>query len=201
MKIKELKIANITLLFSSPLNHQQISQTEVVKLFATGNPQMDLLNFVEAPGLKLLILPNQKKEIAFEATRLAINDKSEAEIRKSALVDDFTKVFNSSAVNKSAVIAYGFNFDVLAEMETGNMNDLIGPKVSKLPNIISADINVVFEKDSIRHSLKITPAGMEKIFLVHFNAHIAVNTVPDNDELNKRMVFQFNKFENIIKDI
>jgi hypothetical protein len=201
MKIKELKIANITLLFSSPLNHQQISQTEVVKLFATGNPQMDLLNFVEAPGLKLLILPNQKKEIAFEATRLAINDKSEAEIRKSALVDDFTKVFNSSAVNKSAVIAYGFNFDVLAEMETGNMNDLIGPKVSKLPNIISADINVVFEKDSIRHSLKITPAGMEKIFLVHFNAHIAVNTVPDNDELNKQMVFQFNKFENIIKDI
>ena len=170
-------------------------------MFATGNPQMDLLNFVEAPGLKLLILPNQKKEIAFEATRLAINDKSEAEIRKSALVDDFTKVFNSSAVNKSAVIAYGFNFDVLAEMETGNMNDLIGPKVSKLPNIISADINVVFEKDSIRHSLKITPAGMEKIFLVHFNAHIAVNTVPDNDELNKQMVFQFNKFENIIKDI
>ena len=146
MKIQGLKNLNITLLFSAPLNHLLISQADVIKLFTTGDPQKDIFNFVEASGLKVAIFPNQKKDIVFESLRVVLNDKNEVEIDKSTLITDFRKVLDSSFIDKTKIIAYGFNYDFLIELD--NNNDLISTKISKIPNITikSAGINISFEK-------------------------------------------------------
>jgi len=203
MKIQGLKNLNITVLFSAPLNHLLISQVDIVKLFQVGNPQNDLFNLVEAPGLKVLTFPNQKKDIVFESTRLSVNDKSEVEIEKSSIVEDFEKAFNISAIDKSKVVAYGFNYDFLAELENGNPSDLVGEKISKLPNITikNVGINVSFEKDGLTHTLTLTPSAQPKVFLVHFNSHFSSSDVPSVVELKDQMLVRFKEFKEILKNL
>lgn len=198
MKIQGLKNLNITLLFSTPLNHLLISQSDIVKLFSTGDIQKDLFNFIEAPGLKLAIFPNQKKDIAFENLRISLNDKSEVEIAKSTIVSDFRKTLNANIIDQSKIIAYGFNYDFLVELD--NSNDLIGTKISKLPNINikNVGVNVSFEKNGLMHTLTITPTGQEKIFLMHFNSHINSKDVPEDNVLNEQITAQFNELKEIL---
>jgi len=201
MKIQGLKNLNITLLFSVPLNHLLISQADVIKLFSTGDSQKDLFNFVEAPGLKVAIFPNQKKDIAFESLRVSLNDKSEVEIDKSTLITDFRKVLDSGFIDKSKIIAYGFNYDFLIELD--NSNDLIGAKISKIPDITikSAGVNISFEKDGLTHMLTITPTGQEKKFISHFNSHFNSNDIPTNEILKTQIQEQFNEFKEMIENL
>ena len=135
MKMQELKNVNITALFSVPFNHLLISQGDIVKLFTTGDPQKDIFNFVEAPGIKIALFPNQKKEVVFENARLVVNDKSETDLSASTLISDFKKVFNSDSVDKDKVTAYGFNYDMLIELNGSKLTDLIGTKIFQLPDI------------------------------------------------------------------
>ncbi len=201
MKIQGLKNLNITLLFSAPLNHLLISQADVIKLFTTGNPQKDLFNFVEAPGLKVAIFPNQKKDIAFESLHIRLNDKNEIEVDKSTLIDDFRKVLNSGFIDKSKIIAYGFNYDFLVELENGN--DLIGAKISKIPNINikSVGVNISFEKDGLTHMLTMTPTGQGKIFIASFNSHFNSNDIPADEILKTQLQEQVSKFKEITKSL
>lgn len=202
MKIQGLKNLNITLLFSSPLNHLLISQGDIVKLFSTGDTQKDLFSFVEAPGLKLAIFPNQKKDIAFENLRVSLNDKSEVEIEKSTIVTDLRKVLdNKLLVDQSRLVAYGFNYDFLVEMD--NSNDLIGKKISDLSGIKikNVGVDVSFEKNGLTHRLTIAPTGQEKIFLIHFNSHINSVGIPENEVLSKQIVAQSNEFREILNNL
>lgn len=201
MKIQGLKNLNITLLFSAPLNHLLISQPDVVKLFSIGDQQKDPFNFVEAPGLKVIIFPNQKKDIAFESLRVSLNDKSEVEIDKSTLITDFRKILNGGFIDQSKIIAYGFNYDFLVQLD--NSNDLIGAKISKIPdiNIKSAGVNISFEKDGLTHMLTITPTGQEKIFLAHFNSHFNSSSIPEDNILKTQLQEQVNEFKKIIENL
>ncbi|MGH2563878.1 MAG: hypothetical protein ACRDE5_05165, partial [Ginsengibacter sp.] len=180
-----------------------ISQGDLVKLFKVGDAQKDLFNVVEAPGLKVLILPNQKKDIVFESTRLSVNDKSGVEIKDSTIIEDFEKAFNISAIDKSKVVAYGFNYDFLAELYSGNPNDFIGEKISKLKDIVvkNVGINVSFEKDGLTHTLILTPSANPKIFLVHFNSHFNSSNVPNNEELKKQILQRFEEFKNMLGNL
>ena len=201
MKIQGLKNLNITLLFSAPLNHLLISQADVIKLFTIGDPQKDLFNFVEAPGLKVVIFPNQKKDIAFESLRVSLNDKSEVEIDQSTVVADFRKILNSGFIDQNKIIAYGFNYDFLVELD--NNNDLIGAKISNIPNIVikSIGVNVSFEKDGLTHMLTMTPTGQEKIFIANFNSHFNSNDIPTDDILKTQIQEQFSEFKEIIENL
>lgn len=190
------------MLFSSPLNHLLISQSDLVKLFSTGDVQKDLFSFVEAPGLKLAIFPNQKKDIAFENSRIVLNDKSEVEVSQSTVVADIRKILNNKIfIDRSKIIAYGFNYDFLVELEIGN--NLIGTKISKLPGVTikSAGINISFEKNGLTHMLTITPTGKEKIFLVHFNSHFNSTNIPEDSILKEQIIAQSNEFKEILNNL
>ena len=200
MKIQSLQNNNITVLFSAPLNHLLISQDKLSKIFDTSDPQQNIRNFVEAPGLKLMIFPTQKKDIAFEPARLVVSDKSGVDIEKSALINDFRKVFNSDAIDPTKVAAYGFNYDVLVEMDRGSLGDIVGQKLSNLPNVKNGGAMVSFEKEGINYVLEIKPAK-DKIFLAHLNAHISSNKIPDDLILRSELASNFKIFIDILKTI
>lgn len=203
MKIESIKNINITLLFSEPLNHLLVSQKGLLDLFKTGDQQKDLHTFVEAPGLKVLIFPNLKKEFVFEGVRVLINDKSETVIEKSEIVNDFRKILDSNMFNMDKLAAYGFNYDavVIPENDNFKISDLVGAKIAGIENIKNAGVNVLFEKGSITYALEIKPIGREKKFVAHFNAHFSVNKLPRDQELKKAMENQFIEFKNIIQKI
>jgi hypothetical protein len=202
MKIKSIKIINITALFSSPINHLFISPKDILEVFKTGDPKKDTFNVIEAPGLKVMVFPEQKKEIVFEGNRLVVNDKSEKLVESSSVVSDFRKILNKNIVDATTKLAaYGFNFDVIAESEN-SFTDLIGRSVSKIPNISSAGVSVSFEQNSVNYMLAITPTPNDKkLFVVHFNAHLSSNAIPYDGELKKQLMSQFIEFEKTIKNI
>lgn len=201
MKIQSLKNANITVLFSVPLNHLLISQEKIAKLFDTADAQQNVHNFVEAPGLKVIILPNQKKDIAFEQSRFIVADKTGNSIEKSTLVDDFRKIFDAGPINSTTVAAYGFNYDVLVESGGGNLSDIVGQKLLQLPNIKNGGAQVSFEKGGINYAFDIKPTNDKKTFLTHFNVHFITNTIPNNEVLKMELALQFNELEQIIKSL
>jgi len=92
MKIEAIKNINITISFSSSLNHLLISQKDLLELFKTGDPQKDLHTFIEAPGLKVLIFPNRQKDIVFEANRVLVNEKTGVRPEESKIIDNFQKI-------------------------------------------------------------------------------------------------------------
>lgn len=202
MKIQGLKNLNITLLFSTPLNHLLISQSDVIKLFTTGDVQKDLFSFVEAPGLKAAMFPNQKKDVAFEASRVVLNDKSEVEIGKSAIITDLRKILNAKLfVDQSKLLAYGFNYDFLVELDNGS--DLIGKKISELRGVTikNAGVNFSFEKNGVTNALSITPTGKEKQFLVHLNSNFNSTDIPEDKVLNEQIIAQFKDLEEILNNL
>lgn len=202
MKIQGLKNLNITLLFSTPLNHLLISPKEVVELFKTGDAQKDLVNFIEAPGFKAVIFPNQKKDVAFENSRVSLSDKTEDEINKSTIVPDLRKILNGNFFGQSKIIAYGFNYDFLVELDNGN--DLIGAKILKIPDLVikSAGVNFSFEgKNGVTNVLSATPTGKEKQFLVHLNSHFNATDIPEDKVLDKQIAEQFTELERILNNL
>ncbi|MBU4339224.1 hypothetical protein KKB43_03200 [Patescibacteria group bacterium] len=203
MKIEAIKNINITALFLEPFNHLLISQKELFDLFKTNDKDKDLHTFVEAPGLKVLIFPNLKKEIVFEGVRVLINDKSETPPEESKVLDDFKKIIDSNMVNVNKLAAYGFNYDVVVVPENDNfkISDLVGSKIAGIENIKNAGVNILFDKDNITYMLEIKPVGKEKKFVAHFNAHFSVNKLPDNEQLKKQISEQFEEFKKVIKKI
>ncbi len=203
MKIEAIKNINITILFSEPLNHILVSQKGLLDLFKTGDQQKDLHTFVEAPGLKVLIFPNLKKEVVFEGVRVLINDKSETALEKSEVIGDFKKIMDSNMVNTDKLAAYGFNYDIVITPSdnTFKINSLVNPKFASMLNIKSAGINILFNNDNIISVLEIKPVGKENEFVAHFNAHFNTNKLPEPQELKKQIEDQFKKFKEIIEKI
>ncbi len=203
MKIEAIKNINITVLFASPINHLLISQKGLLDLFKTGDQQMDPHTFVEAPGLKVLIFPNRKKEFVFEGTRILVNDKSETLPEKSAVIDDFDKIMKSDMVEQNKFAAYGFNYDIIVIPENGNfkISELVGSKIAVIQGIKSAGVNIVFEKKNTTYILEFKPIGSEQKFIAHFNAHFSATELPDVKGLKEKINNEFLEFKNIIKTI
>lgn len=205
MKIESIKSVNITVLFASPINHLLIKQEELLGLFKVGDQQKDEHTFVEAPGLKVLIFPNQKKDFVFEGTRILVNDKSEIFPEKSAVIDDFKKIIDSNMIERDKVVAYGFNYDAVVMPENGSfqINDLLGNRIANIQgiNIKSAGVNILFEKDGTIYVLEIKPIGSEQKFVAHFNAHFSTNKLPIAEELKAGVSRGFLEFKNIIEKI
>ncbi|MFH1048553.1 MAG: hypothetical protein V1732_02725 [Patescibacteria group bacterium] len=203
MKIEAIKNINITMLFSEPLNHLLISLKDLFDLFKTNDKDKDLHTFVEAPGLKVLIFPNLKKEIVFEGVRVLVNDKSETLPEESEVVSDFKKIIDSNMVNVNKLAAYGFNYDVVVvpENDSFKISDLLGTKIAGIANIKNAGVNILFDKDNLTYMLEIKPVGKEKKFVAHFNAHFSTNKLPNNEQLKKQISEQFEEFKKIIQKI
>lgn len=203
MKIESIKNINITALFSEPLNHLLVSQKGLFDLFKTTDRDKDLHTFVEAPGLKVLIFPNLKKEIVFEGVRILVNDKSETSVEQSRVLDDFKKIIDSNMVNINKVAAYGFNYDAIVFPENANfkISDLVGTKVANIADIKNAGVNILFDKGNVTYAMEIKPVGKEKKFVAHFNVHFSTNKLPNNEQLKKQILEQFEEFKKIIQKI
>ncbi|EKD95779.1 MAG: hypothetical protein ACD_24C00334G0002 [uncultured bacterium] len=203
MKIEAFKTNNITVLFSEPINHILISQTTLFNLFKTGDEEKDKFTFVEAPGLKVLLFPNQKKELAFEGLRILVNDKNEVGPEDSSVIDDFQKILNKDMMDQNKISAYGFNYDVVVRPESSsfNISDLVGNKISQISGLKSAGVNASFEKDNIVYTLNIKPIGSGDKFFANFNAHFNINKLPNTDELKKQIKQQYEVFSNLIQNI
>ena len=205
MKIEALKNINITVLFSSPINHLLVSQKDLLDMFKSGDQTKDQHTFVEAPGLKVAAFPNLKKDIVFETNRFLINDKEE-DVEKTKIVDDLQKIVNSSMVEKDKIVAYGFNYDTIVypQNEEFKIDDLIGSKISEIEGIKSAGVNILYEKNNITYVLDIKPinAGAgDKKFLAHFNVHFNKKELPDEEKLEEDIKKEFKEFESIIEKI
>ncbi|MBU3964945.1 hypothetical protein KJ695_03460 [Patescibacteria group bacterium] len=203
MKIESIKNINITALFASPINHLLIGQEMLLDLFKTGDEEKDKRTFVEAPGLKVLIFPNRKKEYVFEGTRILVNDKNEVLPNDSDVIDDFEKIIKSDMVEQNKVAAFGFNYDTVIIPENSSFKsiDLVGSKVAAIKDIKSAGVNILFEKDGVTYVLEIKPIGSEQKFVAHFNAHFSTNKLPDTKELKEKINKEFLKFKNTIEKI
>ncbi len=201
MKIEAIKNINITALFASPINHLLVSQKGLLDLFKADDNEVK--TFVEAPGLKVLILPNRKKEFVFESMRILTNDKSEILPENSEVIDDFEKIINSDMAEKDKIAAYGFNYDAIIIPENGSfkISDLISSKIANIQDIKSAGVNILFEKDSTIYVLEIKPIGNEQKFVAHFNAHFSTNKLPDSKELKRKINKEFLEFKNMIEKI
>jgi len=205
MKIEAIKNVNITVLFASLINHLLISQKGLLDLFKIGDEAKDVMTFVEAPGLKVLMFTNRKKDFVFEGTRILVNDKNEVLPKDSEIIDDFEKIISSDMVEKGKVAAYGFNYDAVIIPENSNfkISDLVGSKVANIQDIKSAGVNILFEKDGTTYILEIKPigSGNEQKFLAHFNAHFSINKLPDTKELKEKINKEFMEFKTIIEQI
>jgi hypothetical protein len=199
MQLKGIKNLNITLLFSSPLNHLLISQEEVIKLFTTGDSQKDLFNFAEAPNFKAVIFPNQRKDIVFESARVILSDKSETGVTDSTLPADIEALLSANLFGTSKMAAYGINYDYFVESE--NISDLISQKITDAVEVKSAGVNVTFEQNGIANILNITPIGQEKTYLVSFNSQFDVSVLPSKEELQKQILEQSLVLEAVLKSI
>lgn len=202
MKIEAIKNVNITVLFSSPLNHLLINQNGVLSLYKTGDEEKDKNTLVDAPGLKLFTFPVRKKDLVFEGTRVLISDKSEASPRESDVIDDFKKIIDSGMIEKDKIVAYGFNYDVVVIPESDfRMDNLIGGKISKIPNIKSAGVSISFEKGDVKYLLEIKPISGGGKFIAHFNAHVNVGELPEINKLREKIVEEFDEFRSTIQKI
>ncbi len=203
MTIENIKNVNITVLFSSPLNHLLINQKGVLSLYETGDQEKDKNTLIEAPGLKVFTFPTRKKDLVFEGTRILISDKSEVLPRESDVIDDFEKIIDSGMVEKGKIVAYGFNYDVVVSPKKDDfqISDLISDKISKIPNIKSAGVSVSFRKGEARYVLEIKPIGDGGKFIAHFNAHFNVDELPGIDELRNKIIEEFVEFNSTIEKI
>lgn len=203
MKIEAIKNVNITVLFASPIDHLLISQKGLLDLFKTGDEVKDKRTFIEAPGLKVVIFPNRKKEFVFEGTRILVNDKNEVLPKDSDVIDDFEKIINSNMVEKGKFAAYGFNYDAVVIPENSNfkISDLVSSKVANIQDIKSAGVNILFEKNNTTYVLEIKPIGSDQKFVAHFNAHFSTNKLPDTKELKEKINKEFLEFKNTLEKI
>jgi len=204
MKIEAIKNVNITILFSSPINHLLILQKDLLNLFKTGDPQKDKHTFIEAPGLKVLIFPNRQKEIVFEANRVLVSEKTGNLPRESEIIDDLQKLTAKNIIEQDKIAAYGFNYDIVVVPENRdfNINDFMGSKISTIgEDIKSFGFNLVFDKNNIKYTFGIKPIGNgEQKFVAHLNAHFAKESL-NFEELKKEIITHFEKIKNIIKKL
>jgi len=202
MKIESIKNVNITGLFSVPLDHLLISPDKIVSLFNTGTNPVDIKkSVIEAPGLKVIVFPELKKEFIFENVRVLVSDRGEVTPENTTVIDDFKKLIDNNIFDSKKLTAFGFNFDAIVIPDsTFSVSDLIGTKLSKFPNIQNAGVNIVFDKDGLKYNFALAPLGVENKYLAHFNVHIQQD-FPDVTEVKRQLLAQYAEFNDVILKI
>lgn len=202
MKVNEIVNKNITILFSEAINHLLISPTDLIRLFKTGNEKLDLHTFIEAPGFKVLVFPNREKEIIFEANRILINDKTKEEPAKSEIFDYLENIIEKNkTIDKDKILAYGFNFDVIALSEKRKSKDFLNPGVINLfDNVKSTSFRLFFEKDSLLQDFQVSPTAIESQFLIHANTHHS-GGLEKKEKMRKKFLEDFNKVIKLIEKL
>jgi len=193
MKIKsqEIKQLNITAVFSE-IDHTSITAEKMRKVFELTEEEKKNSPFLEPlPVVKILAIPNRKKDIIIEDKRLRINDHSGLLPKDSDLIKYFRIAFED-LTDKKNLIAYGFNYDILVKSKVKiDFKKFLERQLIKNigeQSVLETAIRIMFKKQTKRFDLQISPTGNPYQLLFHLNSHYALKKIIFN-ELNK----QFNQ--------
>lgn len=204
MKIDSVKSTNIALLFPNPIERALITKDKILSLYVKEDQRIEDVKYsgLEAPGVIDVVLSDFKREFIFQNNRVIVNDQSGISSSDSSIIEDYVKIINAGIVNPANATAYGFNFDLIATPEEDfALDTLIGSKILKIINPISAGINLNYEEGGAKYNLEIKPLGIENKYFIHFNAHIDGSVPNDFKELNKQLIAQNVKFLELLKKI
>lgn len=206
MKIKsqETKQLNITAVFRE-LDHNFITVQKIREVLELDETEKKNSPFFEIPGVKSLVMPSRQKDIAFESNKFRINEKSGKEPKDSDLVQDFNRTFEN-LVDKTKLVAYGFNYDILVTTEEPvDYKTFIGEKMLSILNsgkLSEAGMKMVYQKDNKKFDLQISPiGGRPKQFLAHLNIHYAADKIEDFELIQKEFVQGYSDIQNIISQL
>ncbi len=202
--MESIKKLNITLLFSSPLNHNLVSHQDLFDLFKTGDYQNDINNFIAAPGIRALILPAQQRDVVFESNRIIINERTGKNPDESDLISSLEKISGKNFFEKEKIAAYGFNYEIIAISDDENFgtNDLVSDKIANIGAIRGAGVDFVFDKDDKRYVAKIKSLeDVMKKFAVDLNIHYSQKDLPSFDDLKKHLIAGFGELKSLIAKI
>jgi len=202
--LESIKKLNITLLFSSPLNHNLVSHQDLFDLFKTGDYQNDINNFIAAPGIRALILPAQQRDVVFESNRIIINERTGKNPDESDLISSLEKISGKNFFEKEKIAAYGFNYEIIAISDDENFgtNDLVSDKIANIGAIRGAGVDFVFDKDDKRYVAKIKSLeDVMKKFAVDLNIHYSQKDLPSFDDLKKHLIAGFGELKSLIAKI
>jgi len=206
MKIKsqEIKQLNITAVFSE-IDHTSITAEKMRNVFELTEEEKKKSPFFEIPGIKTLIIPEKQKDVSFESNRLRVNDKSGKEPKESDLVQNFYKVF-INLVDKTKLIAYGFNYDILVTTEEPvEYRIFIGEKMLSILNggdLSEAGMRMVYRRENKRFDLQISPImGQPKQFLIHLNVHYDKDKIEDFTLIQNQFVEGYSEIQKIITQL
>ena len=207
MKIKsqEIKQLNITAVFSE-IDHTSITAEKMREIFGLTEEEKKKSPFFEIPGVKTLIMPPEKqKDISFESNRLRLNDKTGKEPKDSDLVQDFYKAFEN-LVDKTKLIAYGFNYDILVTTEEPvEYRTFVGEKMLSVLNggeLSEAGMRMVYRKENKRFDFQISPImGQSNQFLLHLNVHYDKNKIEDFTLVQNQFIEGYSEIQKIINQL
>ena len=196
----ELKKANITALFSNEFKVPSPDQLKKTFGFAENTK----VSFIETPPVKVLLLSSVDKEVIIETNRLLVNDISGEEKNLSTLSRFFAvghKVFQ-----KYGLVAYGFNFHILIEVDEIDYRYLMKDdllKIIKSDDLLGGANIIVYLKDQLRYSLEIIPIkekDREQI-RAHLNIEYKKDTLPSIEEIKDQTLGHYKEFKKIIETI
>jgi hypothetical protein len=203
MDIDKIQQLNITVLFKEPLNHSAILPKNIFGALGVGE-QPSGATITQGPGISILALPKQNKEFIFEAIRILINDNS-GDIDKSDLISDYVKISKLPFFNKENIVAYGFNYGIVANKAGGiDFPGFIAESLKKniADNLESAAVKLNFKRGYISYEFQIIPAGIANQAIIHLHVNFpAAEFSGGDDELKVKFVEKFKELKAMIEKI
>ncbi|MBU2597852.1 MAG: hypothetical protein KKC53_01535 [Actinobacteria bacterium] len=195
---------NITAVFKE-IDHTLITAEKMREIFELSEKEKKNSPFLEpSPNVKILVIPGRQKEIIIEEKRLRVNDKSGKEPNKSELEKYFQIAFDS-LVDKTKLIAYGFNYDILVKSEKKiDFKKLSGKCIFESlesgSNILESGVRVLFEKEEKRYFLQTSPTEDPYKMRLHLNTHYSLKEI-NLRRLKEQLNENYLKLIGIIKRI
>ena len=184
MRLKKLQQVNFTAVYNDRINHSVIKTDDIARsLGANDNEQKTVF---EAPGVKVIILPQLKKEVVLEANRVVLNDNSGSDIGESSLPEDFYKLSDKLP---GSVGAYGFNYTIIIESsEAIDFSDFLSDHLKQVfGDIIGSGVTIKYGSGSTEYTMQLAPAGIKTEMIVSLNVNYASREIPPSEDLSAEL--------------
>jgi len=180
---------NMTLVYDS-LDLQAIDSSELKRLMGIQTKPM----VIDAPEMIVAVYPPEPTVIQIGDSRIRITlSQNSKEIGGVPLWEIAVKCSRLVSESKSKLVAYGFNYDIGAELVSGNAYKVTKELFVSNPKMIESALGgyilsfvprFIFQRDQTRYDLVLEPLDEQRI-KVHMNAHFEFEGIalPSQDQL------------------